>query len=108
MMAQFSLNNVHKRGLKHHNFISFRDDDYHFNAHDDGSNGNNSDSEHVRKKAKNTNRVKWTTTEVKEIKKYFANFLTTKTTPGQKECEHFRKLSKSAGVNYTDESPSHC
>ena len=23
IMAQFSLNNVHKRGLKHHNFISF-------------------------------------------------------------------------------------
>ena len=22
--AQFSLNNVHKRGIKHHNFISFR------------------------------------------------------------------------------------
>ena len=29
----------------------FRDEDYHFNAHDDGSNGNNSDSELVRKKA---------------------------------------------------------
>ena len=22
-MAQFSLNNVHKRGIKHHHFISF-------------------------------------------------------------------------------------
>ena len=24
LLAQFSLNNVHKRGLKHHHFISFR------------------------------------------------------------------------------------
>ena len=66
---------------------------------DDGS----SDSE-ARKMAK-VNRVKWTTTEVKEINKYFAEFLKSKTTPGQKFCQKIIKVSKSSGGQLHRRSP---
>ena len=56
-----------------------------------------SDSEPINKRPKMTTRIKWTTLEMKEVAKYFQNFLATKTTPGQKECERVRAISKQAG-----------
>ena len=44
------------------------------------------DDSPVRKRAKVSNRMKWTNKEVEEIKKYLGEYLSTTTTPGKKDC----------------------
>ena len=49
------------------------------------------------RKSTTTTRVKWTSGEIQELNKYFGKYLSTKTTPGQKECLKVINLSRKKG-----------
>lgn len=66
-------------------------------AHRDSASDSDISFEPPKKRIKTTTRVMWTNTEIDELKMYFSEFLSTKTTPGKDFCKKAIEKSKMNG-----------